>query len=150
MLQPPIEQSPDPLHYLITKILESQHFFTNVKKYNGCFFGFFKWQPMKLRRYMKKIVCQLLMFKAKFTKEKEVCYIHHNKTTHFSKYICWKYEKESESWSNIFPVVKPWLAFQLQKVLNDHNPYICNFKTMMENGKNFKLWFMQTKTISWT
>lgn len=59
-----------------------------------------------------------------------------NEQTFLQIYLVGNDGKETEVQSKIFPAVKPWLVTQLQKILHNHNQYVQNFKTTMDNVPN--------------
>ena len=137
---PPIEQPPDLLNsLLINNHPESQHFLTNIRKYNGCFqMTSFGAKVVNEGNFMPtfKIQGQVYHRIGSFLPSPE------REPSFLQIYFVGNDEKEAEVRSNLFPAIKSWLLTQLQKIMHDHNQYIRDFKTAIENvppGQDFKV-----------
>lgn len=127
---PPIETLPAPLHsLLLNNHPKSQHFLTNIRKYNGCF------QMTPFGAKTVNVGGFMLTFKIQgqvYHRIGSVLPLYANEPSFLQLYFVGNDEKEAELRSYLFPAIKPSLIGQLQKMLHNHNQYVRDFKTAIE------------------
>ncbi|VVC42095.1 Helitron helicase-like domain, partial [Cinara cedri] len=133
----PIEALPEPLHsLLLNNHPESQHFLTNIRKYNGCFqMTSFGAKTVNVGGFMSTFKIQGQVYH----RIGSVLPSYTNEPSFLQIYFVGNDEKEAELRSNLFPAVKPRLVGQLQKMLHNHNQYDFEKRDIILQSRDTKL-----------